>query len=78
VPGLKASIGYAHLNGRYDADTVPDGKVDTALDGTDISPDRINLAADYQTGPFSARVQTQFYLARRFDGKARTIDDANP
>ncbi|WP_249341212.1 MULTISPECIES: TonB-dependent receptor [unclassified Sphingomonas] len=78
VPGLKASIGYAHLNGRYDADTVPDGKVDTDLDGTNISPDRINLAADYQTGPFSARVQTQFYLARRFDGKARTIDDANP
>ena len=78
VPGLKASIGYAHLNGRYDADTVPDGKVDTDLDGTNISPDRINRAADYQTGPFSARVQTQFYLARRFDGKARTIDDANP
>ncbi|WP_204283062.1 cation:dicarboxylate symporter family transporter, partial [Klebsiella pneumoniae] len=36
VPGLKASIGYAHLNGRYDADTVPDGKVDTDLDGTNI------------------------------------------
>ncbi|OSZ66436.1 TonB-dependent receptor [Sphingomonas sp. IBVSS2] len=78
VPGLKASIGYAHLNGRYDADAVPDGKVDTDLDGTNISPDRINLAADYASGPFSARVQTQFYLSRRFDGKARTIDDANP
>lgn len=78
VPGLKASIGYAHLNGRYDADAVPDDKVDTDLDGTNISPDRINLAADYASGPFSARVQTQFYLSRRFDGKARTIDDANP
>ncbi len=78
VPGLKASIGYAHLKGRYDADAVPDGKVDTDLDGTNISPDRINLAADYASGPFSARVQTQFYLSRRFDGKARTIDDANP
>ncbi|NIJ64488.1 iron complex outermembrane receptor protein [Sphingomonas leidyi] len=78
VPGLKASIGYAHLNGRYDADAVPDGKVDTDLDGTNISPDRINLAADYASGPFSARVQTQFYLSRRFDGKARAIDDANP
>ena len=78
VPGLKASIGYAHLKGRYDADTVPDGKVDTDLDGTNISPDRVNLAADYASGPFSARVQTQFYLSRRFDGKARTIDDANP
>ena len=78
VPGLKASIGYAHLKGRYDADTVPDGKVDTDLDGTNISPDRVNLAADYASGPFSARVQTQFYLSRRFDGKARAIDDANP
>ncbi|MBN8810773.1 MULTISPECIES: TonB-dependent receptor [unclassified Sphingomonas] len=78
VPGLKASIGYAHLSGRYDADAVPDGKVDTDLDGTNISPDRINLAADYASGPFSARVQTQFYLSRRFDGKARAIDDANP
>ncbi len=78
VPGLKASVGYAHLSGRYDADTVPDGKVDTDLDGTNISPDRVNLAADYQKGPFSARVQTQFYLSRHFNGKARAIDDANP
>ncbi len=78
VPGLKATVGYATLNGRYDADTVPDGKVDTDLDGTNISPDRVNLAVDYAKGPFSARVQTQFYLSRHFDGKARTIDDANP
>lgn len=78
VPGLKASVGYAHLSGRYDADTVPDGKVDTDLDGTNISPDRVNLAADYQKGPFSARVQAQFYLSRHFNGKARAIDDANP
>jgi len=78
VPGLKATVGYATLNGRYDADTVPDGKVDTDLDGTNISPDRVNLAVDYARGPFSARVQTQFYLSRHFDGKARTIDDANP
>lgn len=78
VPGLKASVGYAHLSGRHDADTVPDGKVDTDLDGTNISPDRVNLAADYQKGPFSARVQAQFYLSRHFNGKARAIDDANP
>lgn len=78
VPGLKANVGYAHLSGRYDADTVPDGKVDTDLDGTNISPDRVNIALDYAKGPLSARVQTQFYLSRRFDGKARAIDDANP
>lgn len=78
VPGLRASAGYATLKGRYDADTVPDGKVDTDLDGTNISPDRVNLALDYATGPFSARVQTQFFLSRHFDGTARRIDDANP
>ncbi len=78
VPGLKASVGYATLNGRYDADTVPDGKVDTDLDGTNISPDRVNLAVDYAKGPLSARVQTQFYLSRHFDGPARRLDDANP
>lgn len=78
IDGLRVNVGYAHLAGRYDSDTVPDGKVDTDLDGTNISPDRLNLAADYSSGPFSARVQTQFFLSRRFDGRARAIDDANP
>ncbi|WBY08769.1 TonB-dependent receptor [Sphingomonas sp. 7/4-4] len=77
IDGLRVNVGYAHLAGRYDSDTVPDGKVDTDLDGTNISPDRLNLAADYSSGPFSARVQTQFFLSRRFDGRARAIDDAN-
>ncbi|MDT8758911.1 TonB-dependent receptor [Sphingomonas psychrotolerans] len=70
IEGLRVNIGYAHLDGRYDSDTVPDGKVDTDLDGTNISPDRINLAADYRNGPFSARLQSQFFLSRRFDGRA--------
>lgn len=78
IDGLRVNVGYAHLAGRYDSDTVPDGKVDTDLDGTNISPDRLNLAADYSSGPFSARVQTQFFLSRRFDGRARAIDDINP
>lgn len=71
VKGLRTSIGYAHLDGRYDSDAVPDGKVDTDLDGTNISPDRLNLAADYASGPFTARIQTQFYLSRSFQGKVR-------
>ncbi len=71
VDGLRVSAGYAHLDGRYDSDTVPDGKVDTDLDGTNISPDRLNLAADYSKGPFSARIQTQFYLSRSFQGRVR-------
>lgn len=71
VKGLKASLGYAHLRGQYDASTVPDGKVDTDLDGTNISPDRINAALAYAGGRISARVQTQFYLSRKFNGLVR-------
>ncbi|WP_439566793.1 TonB-dependent receptor [Sphingopyxis sp.] len=78
IDGLKLNIGYAHLIGRFDSDAVPDGKVDSDLDGTNISPDRLNLAASYASGPFSARVQTQVYFKRRFDSKARAADDANP
>jgi iron complex outermembrane receptor protein len=78
IDGLKLNVGYAHLIGRFDSDAVPDGIVDSDLDGTNISPDRLNLAASYNSGPFSARVQTQVYFKRRFDGKARAADDANP
>jgi iron complex outermembrane receptor protein len=66
VPGLTLSTGYAHLEGRTDSND--DGKVDIDLDGTNISPDRVNVAADYVYGPVTARLQTQFYLSRRFDG----------
>jgi iron complex outermembrane receptor protein len=66
VRGLKLNIGYAHLNGRTDSNN--DGKVDIDLDGANISPDRLNLAASYARGPFSARVQGQVYLSRRFAG----------
>lgn len=76
IDGLTLSAGYAHLNGRFDDNA--DGRVETDLDGANISPDRLNLAAAYANGPFSARVQTQFYLSRRFDGPARRADDANP
>ena len=71
VEGLRVSTGYAHLIGRYDSDTAaPDGIVDTDLDGSNISPDRMNLAADMGAGPLTARVQTQVYFARSFHGKA--------
>ncbi|PJI87543.1 TonB-dependent receptor [Sphingomonas koreensis] len=66
IDGLRLGIGYAHLIGRYDADATPDGVVDTDLDGVNISPDRLNLSASYASGPFSARVQSQFYLSRSF------------
>lgn len=70
IEGLRVSAGYAHLIGRYDSDAVPDGVVDTDLDGTNISPDRLNLAANYARGPLSAVIQTQFFLSRSFHGKA--------
>jgi len=71
LPGLKLSTGYAHLKGRYDSDSAnPDGIVDTDLDGTNISPDRLNVAADYRHGAISARLQTQYYLSRNFHGQA--------
>ncbi|RJF85547.1 TonB-dependent receptor [Sphingomonas cavernae] len=65
IPGLDVSAGYAHLTGRTDSNQ--DGKVDIDLDGANISPDRFNLAANYRSGPLTARVQGNFYLSRRFD-----------
>jgi iron complex outermembrane receptor protein len=72
VPGLTLSTGYAHLVGRTDQDG--DGKVDIDLDGANISPDRLNIAAAYTDGPVSARLQTQFYLSRNFAGAADPRD----
>jgi len=66
LPGLSLSTGYAHLKGRTDSND--DDRVDQDLDGANISPDRLNLAANYVSGPLSARVQTQFYLSRNYDG----------
>lgn len=68
VDGLKLGTGYAHLSGRTDSDK--DDKVDIDLDGANISPDRINVWASYNSGPVSARVQAGLYLDRKFDGAA--------
>ncbi|QNE05973.1 TonB-dependent receptor [Croceicoccus marinus] len=67
VPGLELSVGYSHLIGRTDDDG--DGVLEADLDGANIAPDRVNLAADYGTGRFSARAQARFYLARSFEGQ---------
>lgn len=69
IDGLTLSAGYAHITGRSDSDG--DDIVDTDLDGANISPDRLNLAAAYAHGPLSARLQTQFYLSRTFNGMTR-------
>ncbi len=69
IDGLRISAGYAHILGR--TDTNADDRVDTDLDGTNISPDRLNLAASLDRGRVSARVQTQVYFSRTFDGLVR-------
>lgn len=66
VPGVTASAGYAKLKGR--ADSNGDGSTDIDLDGANISPDRFNFALSYQEGPLSARLQSQTYLERSFEG----------
>lgn len=69
IDGLRVSAGYAHILGR--TDTNGDDRVDTDLDGTNISPDRLNLAASFDRGRVSARVQTQVYFPRTFNGLVR-------
>jgi iron complex outermembrane receptor protein len=66
LPGLRLSAGYAKLLGK--TDNNGDGRVETDLDGANISPNRVNLAASYALGRWSGRVQTQFYLKRDFQG----------
>ncbi|GGO98873.1 TonB-dependent receptor [Stakelama pacifica] len=72
LPGFTVGIGYAHTVGRTDTDG--DGVDDADLDGANISPDRLNLDADYRTGRFAAHVQGRFYLSRSFDGQPSAND----
>lgn len=76
VPGLTLSTGYAHLIGRTDGSNNGIDRVDRDLDGANISPDRVNVAASYVNGPLSARLQTQFFLARKFERTPGTYPSA--
>lgn len=69
LDGLTVSAAYSDLTGR--ADTNNDGIVDSDLDGANIAPDRINLAAAYSHDRLSARLQARMYLSRDFEGSAR-------
>ena len=75
LPGLLLSAGYAHLIGRTDGSNDGIDTVDRDLDGANISPDRLNLAASYRSGPFSARVQTLFFLSRKFERTPGNFSD---
>ncbi|MBO9709758.1 MAG: TonB-dependent receptor [Caulobacter sp.] len=68
IEGLILSTGYARLRGKSDTDL--DGKVDKSLDGANISPDRLNLAADYEVGKWALRLQIQSYLKRDMQGSS--------
>lgn len=59
---------YAEAEGRYDSND--DGRVDTDLDGTNISPDRVNLSWDREwTALFSTRVQVNHLRDRGFSNR---------
>jgi iron complex outermembrane receptor protein len=60
------SLGYAAINGRSDRDR--DGRVDSDLDGANISPDRLNLGWTQAFGDaWSTRVQVNHFLDRDFE-----------
>ena len=65
IRGLSIGAAYARTRGRTDSNQ--DDALDVDLDGSNISPDRLNLYAAYGRGPFDARVATRLYLKRDFD-----------
>lgn len=72
VNGLSLGGAFAYLKGRTDTDR--DGELDADLDGANIAPNRLNLHADYSTGPFGARVMMRKYFSRKFDGEPEAND----
>ncbi len=73
LPGLSLSAAYSQIEGQTDSNDADD-LVNNDLDGANISPDRVNLAADYRSGPFSARMQSRFYLEREFNDASVDTD----
>jgi iron complex outermembrane recepter protein len=66
VDGLDLSLAASAMVGK--TDETGDGVVETDLNGPNIAPDRVTLAADWRRGRFTARLQHQAYLARDFQG----------
>ena len=73
LPGLTLSAAYSDIEGQTDSNDE-DELVNNDLDGANISPDRLNLSADYRSGPFSARLQSRFYLSRTFNDASVDTD----
>lgn len=72
VDGLRIGAAYARVRGQTDSDN--DGRTDDDLDGANIAPDRLNLFASYERGPFDARAAARVHFARRFDDAATATD----
>ena len=62
---------YAEATGRYDSDK--DGRVDTDLGGTNISPDRANLSWDRS---WSSRIDTRLQMNYLFDRDVKNSSGA--
>ena len=67
LEGLSVGGAYAYVKGRTDTDG--DGAMDADLDGANIAPNRLNLFADYETGPLDVRLAMRNYFVRGFDGE---------
>ena len=72
IRGLRVGGAYARTRGG--TDTNSDGTIDTDLDGANISPDRVNLYAEFARGNFDARLSARMYLKRSFDGQPEAND----
>ena len=68
LEGVSLGGAFAHTKGRTDTDG--DGSLNADLDGANISPNRVNLYAGYDSGPFEARLSMRKYFEREFDGSA--------
>ena len=73
VTGLSIGAAYAMVRGRTDNNDADD-KVDNDLDGANIAPNRLNLHAAYENGPFDARLAARIHFDRTFDDAGSDSD----
>ena len=72
-PVHRVQATYAQVNGQSDTDG--DGKVDTDLDGANISPDRYGVSWQANwTDKLNTRLQANHYASRGFDDPALEFD----
>jgi iron complex outermembrane receptor protein len=64
---LRLGGALATVEGKTDPDG--DGRLDADLDGANIAPNRLNLYAEVERGPFDARLTMRNYFSRHFDGQ---------